>query len=115
MEARLAPITPEARPALIEVPADRPIDFEVETAELARIAELPVTQATVDIVLVAYESRTDLEQYFNSVLAAAERLDARVIVVDNGSTDGSLDFARSCIARASWGSTCAATTATRPR
>lgn len=78
MEARLAPLAPEERYSLIE----------------PNLTLLPTARLSADIVLVAYESRADLERYFETVEAAAERIDARIIVVDNASTDGSLEWIR---------------------
>ena len=78
MEARLAPLAPAERHALVPSP----------------VTILPAARLTADVVLVAYESRADLERYFETVEAAAERIGARIIVVDNASSDGSLDWVR---------------------
>lgn len=78
MEARLAPVAPEERAALIP----------------SGVSLAPTAPLTADIVLVTYQSRNDLERYFMTVEAAAARIGGRIIVVDNASSDGSLDWVR---------------------
>lgn len=46
----------------------------------------------LSVIIVSYQVRYFLEQCLHTVLAAAEGLDAEVIVTDNASADGSLAF-----------------------
>lgn len=77
-------------PALAPV---APLDLDREAYELAQsYAPAAPTLPSVDIILVTHESREDLERCFATVERAAELLQARILVVDNASTDGSLEF-----------------------
>jgi hypothetical protein len=50
----------------------------------------------LDIVIVSYNARRDLERCLRSLQAAPARVPTKVIVVDNASTDGSPDAVRAC-------------------
>src|SRR5216110_2760593 len=49
---------------------------------------------TVSIVIVSFNARADLERCLESLHAAPPAAASEIIVVDNGSTDGSPDAAR---------------------
>lgn len=49
---------------------------------------------TLDIVIVSYNARADLERCLHSLHAAPPALAHRIIVVDNASSDGSVDAVR---------------------
>jgi len=51
---------------------------------------------TLDIVIVSYNTRADLERCLESLAAAPPAVPTRVVVVDNASTDGSPDVAHAC-------------------
>src|SRR3954447_11813378 len=83
-------------PVEIEAPQDLAlVDLDREAYTLALEAG-SVTCPTIDVVLVTHESRADLERNFTSLERAARHAGARIIVVDNGSSDGSLQF---CVGR----------------
>ena len=67
------------------------VDLDREAYTLALEAG-SVACPTIDVVLVTHDSRDDLERNFTSLERAARHAGARIIVVDNGSTDGSLQF-----------------------
>ena len=50
---------------------------------------------TLDIIIVSYNARADLERCLHSLHAAPPAIPHRIIVVDNASTDGSVQAARS--------------------
>lgn len=52
---------------------------------------------TLDIVIVSYNARADLERCLHSLHAAPPKMPHRIVVVDNASTDGSVEAVR-----ASW-------------
>ena len=89
-----AVVQPPAEPAIAPLlePLE-PLDLEQEAFELAererRLA------GTVDVLIVLHESREGLAKYLPSVLAACDRMGARLIAVDNGSADGGADWLRS--------------------
>jgi GT2 family glycosyltransferase len=60
---------------------------------LAGSASLPA------IALVTHNSLVDLRDYLDGQVQAAERLGARIVAVDNDSTDGSLELLRAYAAR----------------
>ena len=49
-------------------------------------------EITVSVIIVNYEVKYFLEQCLYSVRAALQGMDAEVFVVDNNSTDGSLEY-----------------------
>ena len=49
---------------------------------------------TLDIVIVSFNARADLERCLHSLHAAPPAIPHRIIVADNGSTDGSVDRVR---------------------
>ncbi|HEY2401281.1 MAG TPA: glycosyltransferase family 2 protein [Steroidobacteraceae bacterium] len=53
---------------------------------------MPPAQPDLDIVIVTYNNRNDVGGLLDSLPAALDGLTADVIVVDNGSTDGTADF-----------------------
>lgn len=77
-------------PTLDLVDVDTP-DIDREAFELA-IEAGAVTRPTVDIVIVTHNSRSDLERCLSSIEVAAHYSGARILVADNCSTDGSLEF-----------------------
>jgi len=50
---------------------------------------------TLDIIIVSYNARADLERCLHSLRAAPPSMPHRIIVVDNASTDGSVQAVRS--------------------
>jgi lipopolysaccharide/colanic/teichoic acid biosynthesis glycosyltransferase len=93
--------------SLIEIQKPEPVELEAPPQDLAlvdldREAYTLALEAgavacpTVDVVLVTHNSRADLERNFVSLERAARHAGARIIVADNGSTDGSLQF---CLGR----------------
>jgi GT2 family glycosyltransferase len=50
---------------------------------------------TLDIIIVSYNARADLERCLHSLHAAPPSMPHRIIVVDNASTDGSVQAVRS--------------------
>jgi len=49
---------------------------------------------TLSIIIVSFNARADLERCLRSLADAPPRLDHEIIVVDNGSSDGSVEAAR---------------------
>ena len=49
---------------------------------------------TLSIIIVSFNARADLERCLRSLADAPPRLDHEIIVVDNGSSDGSVEVAR---------------------
>src|SRR4051812_50013554 len=92
-------------PIVLENPAPAELDAPVQdlvNVDLDREAYTLAVEAgsvscpTVDVVLVTHDSRDDLERNLQSIERAAGHAGARILVVDNGSTDGSLQF---CLGR----------------
>ena len=48
----------------------------------------------LSIIIVSFNARADLERCLESLRAAPASVDHEIIVVDNGSTDGSVEAAR---------------------
>src|SRR4051794_4555094 len=60
--------------------------------EIARCAERSATAADVAVLLVSYNTKRHLEACLHSLLDAQVQLRQQVIVVDNASTDGSVEM-----------------------
>lgn len=63
-------------------------------AQNADVAGLEKATADCAIVVVTYNSVRDITALLDSIPDAADGLDVRTIVVDNGSTDGTVDLVR---------------------
>jgi GT2 family glycosyltransferase len=50
----------------------------------------------VSVVIVSYRSREALEPCLESLVACAERIPLEVVVVDNASADGTVEWLRAC-------------------
>jgi lipopolysaccharide/colanic/teichoic acid biosynthesis glycosyltransferase len=110
MEAQFAlnahTASPDAELDVVELPL--PVGLEIDAVDLDRAAyelalasgaataaaPLSQTALSIDLVVVTHDSRGDLERCFASVLAASRAAGAGVIVVDNGSTDGTVEWLR---------------------
>lgn len=92
---RMVPAPSGCGEASLTEPAPAPVDLDREAFELALRAGA-VARPTVDVILVTRNSRSDLERCFASLEAAARYAGARILVADNGSDDGSLEF---CLGR----------------
>jgi GT2 family glycosyltransferase len=57
--------------------------------------ETPVGMPRLSIIIVSFNSHTDLEACLESLTTAPPRVDHEIVVVDNASTDGTPDYLRS--------------------
>jgi lipopolysaccharide/colanic/teichoic acid biosynthesis glycosyltransferase len=86
MEARLA-LSPYDETTEVVAPLEQ---LPLREADVT-LLPTPATPA-IDIVVVSYNSARDLSANWETLRAAAKRASAGLIVVDNGSVDGSVDF-----------------------